>query len=243
MAVKLLIAEDESAIRNGMEKYIMLHTDRFSKIYTAKNGEEAIDIIFRHRPEVMLLDVQMPKKSGLEVMREAKEGGVLPETIILSGYDEFKYAQQALRYGARDYMLKPSRSTDILKRLLSIAEELEAGQETLSEIDEGLPQVVSRAKEYVEENYAEELTLQAVAEVVGISSGYLSTLFSQYFECKFVDYLNEIRIAHACDYLKQSYLKSYEIAYKVGYRDEKYFARVFKKTTGMSPGEYRKKQG
>lgn len=241
MGVKLLIAEDEDTIRNGMEKYIRLHTDRFSKIYTAKNGQEAIDIIFQYRPDLMLLDIQMPQKSGIQVMKEAKDGGVLPETVILSGYDEFRYAQQALRYGAKDYMLKPSRSTDILKKLLQMADGIEGRQIVTPGGDEDLPLMVSRAKEYVEEHYAEELTLQRVADVAGITPGYLSTLFSQYFECGFVDYLNKIRVEHACDYLKQNYFKTYEIAYKVGYRDEKYFARVFKKATGMSPSEYRKK--
>lgn len=217
--------------------------NRFSKIYTAKNGQEAVDIIFQYRPEVMLLDIQMPKKGGLEVMKEAKEGGVCPETIILSGYDEFSYAQQAIRYGARDYMLKPCRSTDILKKLLDIADEIEGfggGGERIPDLGGDCPQAVSRAKEYIEEHYAEEITLQKVANVVGISPGYLSTLFAQYLGCGFVDHLIKIRVEHACDYLRQNYFKTYEIAYKIGYRDEKYFARVFKKVTGMSPGEYRK---
>lgn len=240
MAVKLLIAEDEDVIRNGMEKYIRLHTDRFSKIYLAKNGQEAIDIIFKNRPEVLLLDVQMPVKSGLEVMKETKAAGILPETIILSGFEEFRYAQQALRYGARDYMLKPSRSSDILKQLLKTVNDIEGRAEGYDEVEGGHRNMVHRAKEYIEEYYMEELTLQRVADEVGISAGYLSTLFSQYLGCGFIDYLNKIRIERACDYLKQNYFKTYEIAYRVGYRDEKYFARVFKKVTGMSPSEYKK---
>lgn len=113
--MKLLIAEDEDMIRNGMEKYIRLHTDRFEKIYLARNGQEALDIIFQYEPDIMLLDVQMPVRTGIEVMQEAKRAKRLPRTIILSGYEEFKYAQQALRLGAVDYLLKPSRSSDILK--------------------------------------------------------------------------------------------------------------------------------
>lgn len=122
--MKLLIAEDEDMIRNGMEKYIRLHTDRFERIYLARNGQEAIDIIFRNRPEIMLLDIHMPGKDGIDVMKETKGAGIFPETIILSGYEEFKYAQQALQYGARSYLLKPSRSSDILKQILEIADEI-----------------------------------------------------------------------------------------------------------------------
>lgn len=239
--MKLLIAEDEDMVRNGMEKYIRLHTERFSKIYTAKNGQEAIDIVFQNRPDILLLDVQMPVKSGIEVMRETSEAGILPETIILSGFDEFRYAQQALRFGAKDYMLKPSRSSDILKKLLEIADSMEGVQEQIRVRVGGTGKsIVDRAREYIEEYYMEELTLQRIADEVGISAGYLSTLFSQQLSCGFVDYLNQVRIGHACDYLKQNYFKTYEIAYKVGYKDQKYFTRVFKKVTGMSPSEYKK---
>lgn len=92
----------------------------------------------------------------------------------------------------------------------------------------------------MEEHYYENLMLADVAQKVGISAGYLSTLFQRQMAKGFVDYLNEIRVEHACAYLRQNYLKTYEIAYKVGYRDEKYFSRVFKKIKGQSPSEYRK---
>ncbi len=98
-----------------MERYIRLHTDRFEKIYLASDGQEAIDIIFQHKPEMMILDIQMPVKSGIEVMKEAVMAGIMPLTIILSGYEEFSYVQQAIKYGGRDYMLKPCRSSEMLK--------------------------------------------------------------------------------------------------------------------------------
>lgn len=241
MAVKLLIADDEDMIRRGMEKYIRLHTERFSQIYTAKNGQEALDIIFHSRPEILLLDVHMPGKSGIDVMKEAKSAGILPRTVILSGYDEFRYAQQALNFGARGYLLKPCRSSEILEEILSLADELEekSGQDTGEQTTNGA-RLVKRAREYMDEHYNEEMTLQRASEFLGISAGYLSTLFSQQLGIGFIEYLNHIRIDHACSYLKQNYFKTYEIAYKVGFTDEKYFTRVFKKVTGMTPSEYKK---
>ena len=83
MCVKLLIADDEDMIRNGIAKYIKLHTDRYETIYLAKNGQEALDIIYRHKPDIMLLDVQMPHKDGIEVMQEAYRAGVLPCTVLM----------------------------------------------------------------------------------------------------------------------------------------------------------------
>lgn len=240
--MKLLIAEDEDMIRNGMEKYIRLHTDRFEQIYLARNGQEAIDIIFEKRPEMMLLDIQMPGKDGIDVMKEAKEAEILPAKIILSGYEEFKYAQQALYYGARCYLLKPSRSSDILRQITEIADEI-AGVTREHEEEDTRSGIAARAKEYVDEHYSEELTLQRVADAIGISPGYLSTSFSQFCGKGFVDYLNQVRIEHACAYLRLKYFKTYEIAYKVGYKDEKYFTRVFKKVMGVPPNEYKKNNG
>ena len=113
MSVKLLVADDEEVIRRGVAKYIRLHTDRFDKIYEAENGQEAIDLLLKYQPDILLLDVQMPLKNGLDVMKEAERAGLHPIVVILSGYDEFKYAQQALRFGAKEYLLKPARAADI----------------------------------------------------------------------------------------------------------------------------------
>ena len=241
MALKLLIADDEDTIRKGVLKYIQLHSDRFAKIYEAENGQEALDVILQHHPDLILLDVQMPLKNGLEVMKEADKAGLHPVTIILSGYDEFKYAQQAIRYGAKEYLLKPVRAADILECLNQLADEA-YGKETpveLAEEADAANRFVRAAIEYIGEHYTEDISLSDVADQVGISAGYLSTMFSQNMECKFVDYLNQVRIEHACTYLEQNFLKTYEIAYKVGFRDEKYFSKVFKKVIGKSPKEYR----
>lgn len=241
MSIKLLIADDEDTIRNGIAKYIQLHTDRFDKIYLAANGQEAVDIIFRDKPDIMFLDVQMPLLDGIEVMQEAKRADILPYTMILSAYDEFKYCQQALRLGAKEYLLKPVRSSDILQMVNQAADELFGTQEAVrTEPAEEKNRLVELAREYIEEHYYENLMQVDVAQRVGISAGYLSTLFQKQLSVGFVDYLNEIRIEHACTYLRQSYLKTYEIAYKVGFKDEKYFSKVFKKIKGQSPSEYRK---
>ncbi len=241
MSIKLLIADDEDIIRNGISKYIQLHTDRFDKIYLAANGKEAMDIIFRDKPDIMFLDVQMPLMDGIEVMQEAKRADILPYTLILSAYDEFKYCQQALRLGAREYLLKPVRSSDILQMANRAADELFGERKTVRiESAEEKNHLVELAREYVEEHYYENLMLADVAQKAGISAGYLSTLFQRQLSKGFVDYLNEVRIEHACTYLRQNYLKTYEVAYKVGFKDEKYFSKVFKKVKGQYPSEYRK---
>lgn len=243
MSVKVLIADDEDTIRHGVTKYIKLHTDRFDKIYEAENGQEAIDMLLCHHPDIMVLDIQMPLKTGLDVMKEAKKAGIQPITVILSGYDEFTYAQQALKFGAKEYLLKPMRAADMLECLNRLADEFLGEGETVEKQDETKKEcrnpLVKDAVEYITEHYAEDISLSGVSEQIGVSVGYLSTLLNQNMDCGFNDLVNRIRIDRACCYMEQNYLKNYEIAYKVGYKDEKYFSKVFKKIKGMSPKEYR----
>lgn len=240
--LKLLVADDEDIIRKGIAKYIILHTERFI-VYEAKNGQEAIDLLVKYQPDIMLLDVQMPLKDGIEVMQAAKNAGLDPVIIILSGYDEFKYAQQAIRYGAKEYLLKPLRASDILECLDKMADKYIGAVEDDNSADEAEQPnyFIQAAKEYITEHCTENISLADVAEAAGISSGYLSTMFTQYEKCNFVDYLNKVRIEMACRYLEQKNLKNYEIAYKTGFRDEKYFSKVFKKIKGVAPREYRNK--
>ncbi len=239
MPIKLLIADDEDMIRKGVAKYLQLHTDRFSKIYEAENGQEAIDLILRYQPDMLLLDVQMPVKTGLDVMKEVQKAGLEPVTVILSGYDAFSYAQQAVKFGARDYLLKPVRAADILNTLNELADKYIGKETEVVEEEEATNPLVREATEYMQENYARDLSLTEVAEHLRISTGYLSTLMNQNLGCGFVDYLNQVRVDRACCYLEQNQLKNYEVAYKVGFNDEKYFSKVFKKIKGMTPKEYR----
>jgi two-component system response regulator YesN len=198
----------------------------------------------------MLLDIQMPLKDGLTVMKEATAAAVCPRTIIISGHGEFEYAQRAIRYGAVDYLLKPCRSTEILKKVEALVErEFPATppqSSPLSAPDDPphTNRLVDAAISYMEEHYPEAITLSLAADFISVTPSYLSTLFTHTGD-SFVDRLNRIRIDRACDYFIDDRLKNYEVAYRVGFHDEKYFSNVFRKIKGMSPSEYRNmiKQG
>jgi two-component system response regulator YesN len=99
--------------------------------------------------------------------------------------------------------------------------------------------VVNNALKYMEENYAEDLSLESVAQKVFVSAGYLSTIFKQVLQKNFVDSLHEIRVQKAKERLRDCHAKIYEVALVVGYKDEKYFSQIFKKITGMTPNQYR----
>ncbi|ONI44791.1 DNA-binding response regulator [Candidatus Epulonipiscioides gigas] len=234
MPIKILVADDEINVRIGLSQYIRNKFLKECIVYEASTGIEAIDLALQHTPDIILLDIQIPDKNGIEVLQEITKSKITTNIVIISGHDDFKYAQQAIKHGAKQYFLKPIRATEILDciyRLLSI------NPNKLK--PKPIKPFVKQAQEYIEENYNQPITLIKLAEKLGLSAGYLSTTFNKDLQCSFVEYLNHIRIDKACAYLDQSYLKTYEIAYKVGFSDEKYFSKVFKKIKGMSPKEYK----
>lgn len=101
--------------------------------------------------------------------------------------------------------------------------------------------LIARVKEYIDANYSENITLNSMSRIFGISSGYLSVLFNDYLGQNFIDYLSNLRTQKAKRLLKNTNLRIYEIAEKVGYRDAYYFSAAFKRIVGINPTEYREK--
>ena len=99
---------------------------------------------------------------------------------------------------------------------------------------------IRMARQYINENYSRAISLEEVAEAIGFSPAYLSTLFKKEIGINFSDYLTSCRMDAAKKLLKEESLSINEIAGKVGYSDSKYFSKIFNKVVGLKPSEYRK---
>jgi two-component system response regulator YesN len=99
--------------------------------------------------------------------------------------------------------------------------------------------IIELSLKYIEENYHKDLNLDSVANSVYINSGYFCILFKKTMGTNFIEYLHKKRIEKACEILTDIHSKSYEVALKVGYSNEKYFYQIFKKHTGMTPTQYK----
>ncbi len=100
-------------------------------------------------------------------------------------------------------------------------------------------EIVQYTLDYIHDNYQKNITLQGIADEVNYSPSYLSLLFKQETGTNYIDYLNHYRVEKAKKLLEETNCKNYEIAYKVGYQDEKYFYQVFKRYTGLTASQYR----
>jgi two-component system response regulator YesN len=143
---KVLIVEDENLIREGIARVIRASCPRYTQIYEARDGEEALSLAIELAPDLIITDIQMPKLNGIEFIEQLKEENPHVAIIIISGYDDFQYAQRGLKLAVKDYMLKPVESSQLAGKLNLIADELDQlrlyrkNQEELQKIvNESLP--------------------------------------------------------------------------------------------------------
>lgn len=123
--MKLLIAEDEVTIREGIVNMIDWKSHQIEVVGEAGNGSEALALMENEQPDLLLTDIRMPQMDGLELIEAARRKGYSFRSIILSGYNEFSYAKQAISLGVVDYVLKPCRPEEILKTVLRAKELIE----------------------------------------------------------------------------------------------------------------------
>lgn len=122
----LFIADDEASIRDGLKCIVDWEALGFTLCGEASNGKDALSQILARRPGLVLLDVKMPGMHGTEVIRRAREEGFQGKCIILSGYSDFKYAQEAIRSGVRFYLTKPIDEDELINTVTQIQAELVA---------------------------------------------------------------------------------------------------------------------
>lgn len=134
MTLKVMIVDDEQLIIKGMKTIIQKKSWQYNVVGEALGGEEALSVAEKCQPDLIITDICMPDINGLVLIERLKE--LLPETkfVVLSGYGEFSYAQEALRLGVADYLLKPVNSKKIYELLEKITKEFEtAGIRALEE--------------------------------------------------------------------------------------------------------------
>lgn len=240
---KVIIIDDEPIIVEGLVKVVDFKGHGCMVVGTAEDGEEGISVIREKRPDIIITDISMPGMDGLAMIAALKSEFPDMEICILTGYRDFDYAQEAIRLGVTRFLLKPSNMDQINEALQTMTGNLKKkniqGEAEEEKEDHASSFIVRNAIEYMEKNYAEHLTLSEVADKIYVSQWHLSKLLNRYEEKSFSEILNQIRIKHATELLKDPSLRIGDIAEQVGFLDMAHFSRVFKKLAGISANEYR----
>ncbi|WP_453990513.1 response regulator [Bacillus nitroreducens] len=340
---KVLVVDDELIIRTGITKMVEQFSRKQMDVHCASNGMEALAMLEKLDIQLVLTDIRMPKMNGLDLCERIHIQYPHIQVVIISGHDDFNYAKQAMRYGVREYLLKPVLPDDIFAVLdryfdsqnvnqpvkFSLSE-YEAWMELLEEVlwkleKDRIPIVLGmwdelckksgmrpeqlaqlqreslvnlkkrlvkrsfqaqvdlpkdleileieemlklfkteimsiveqlenmrgakyknpfeEAKAYIDAHLAEEISLDDIAQRVGMSPTYFSYLFKKESNETFVQYRIRKRMEKAKELMEIPHYRIIDICQDVGYTDYPHFTKTFKKYFGYSPSEYRAKMG
>ncbi len=239
MSYELLIVDDEYQSRNTLCTCFPWESVGFHVVGQTYNGLEALKFLEMTKVHVILCDIKMPVMSGIDLAKKLAIRPEAPVIIFLSGYRDFEYAQNALKYGVRYYIVKPARYEELYELFSSVRQELDAkycAEPTETFLDEDL--FVQKICSYVKENYR-TASLTEAASILYMNASYVSQLFKQKTGQNFSEYLLEIRMKKAVMLLADPHIKIYNISNQVGYTNAKNFTRSFRNFYGKTPKEYR----
>lgn len=260
---KVVIIDDEPVIVEGLTKILPWKHWNCEVVGTAWDGVSGTEIIRKVKPDILISDICMPGLDGLKMVAGLKSEFEDMEISILTGYRDFDYAQEAIRLGVTRFMLKPSKTDELIEAMEAMISNLHkkkihAGntekattknnndKEHLMQKDNTIDKenaagsfIVNNALEYIREHYAEKITLAELADKIYVSQWHLSKLLNRHTGQNFSEILGSVRIEKAKEFMKDPSMRIGDIAEAVGFLDIAHFSRVFKKQTGMSANEYR----
>jgi YesN/AraC family two-component response regulator len=237
---RILVADDERMIRQGLQVLLARHY-RDLTVLEASNGQECWDIL-NTEPQIQLafVDIRMPELDGLQVCEKIKTAGLPVKVVIISGFRDFDYARQALRYGVTDYLLKPVNPSDVLRL---IQELLQLAPLTAELIEKQERLLIEQVRIWIHDHLHEDITLLDLSRRFHYSVSYISMLFKKEIGTGFQEYLLDCRMQRARLLLLDPALRISDIAQQVGYTNPKAFSIAFRKACGIPPTEYRELRG
>lgn len=197
----LLIAEDEKMIRQGLKAMVKRSGIQVEEILECQNGEEALAIIEKQKVDALFTDIRMPKMDGLTLLNELSRRNDSPETVVISGYDDFSYAVEALKCGAREYILKPVNREDVYKIMShlevlileknKVAEKLEAIEDILEQQIKYIllnPDITNHELKKIEQSFESHWINLEEYQIFSIHYDMILPLESKMIKCTVEDY-------------------------------------------------------
>ncbi|MGM0975516.1 MAG: response regulator transcription factor [Bacillota bacterium] len=227
--MNVLCIDDEPIVIEQLE-YILKPAFPLWNFHFAYDSSQALATSKEHYFHLAFVDIEMPGKSGLELVKDLKEIQPHLQIIILSAHQDFDFAKKSIQLGVSEYLTKPI-----------IEEEL---KETLKKFSTPIFQkeyskMVNEALNQIHESYEQRVGLQDIAAKVHASPAYLSRRFSEEVGTSLIDYLTVYRLEKAKHLLSTTHYSISEIAEKTGFNSLHYFSSQFKKKENITPKQYR----
>ncbi|NLN64597.1 MAG: response regulator [Clostridiaceae bacterium] len=237
----VVVVDDEHWALYGVVNTFEWERFGFKVIHSTCDSLEAWDKIREMKPDVVFADIRMPEMTGIELFSNIRSIGLDCEFVILSGYSEFEYARQAISLDVFEYLLKPINKNDANLLLEKLAKHIrkkcgiDKDHTTISNLNLSNPQF-RQLVEYLHENYGELLHITKLAKKFYIDVSYCNRLFHANFGKSFTNYVIEIRMKKAREFLLEG-MPVKEVAPKVGY-SYNHFLKAYKKYYGNTVSDF-----
>ena len=258
--MKALLVDDEIVSLQAMLAGVAWADCGVEKVLTAHSIEEAKSIFIQEQPDLLLLDIEMPGGSGLELLSWVREQGY--EDIacaFLTCHPDFSYAVDALRLGSFDYVLKPVEYTvleTLVRKMVHQTEEFRKSQKLKEYRDAYVREktvdaehsrepalntegIVEETSQYILTHLSEKLKVDDLANRVHLNADYLNRLFRRQKGIPINKFIIRERMELAAKLLKESNLSAIAVAQEVGYQNYSNFAVKFREYFGVNPGKKR----
>jgi YesN/AraC family two-component response regulator len=245
MKYTVVVADDERLIAKNIARSIESVNEAFEVVEICSCGADVLTYVRQHMPNVIFTDICMPEMDGLELAHILSEEFPFIPCVIVSGYNDFQYAKNAITYRVNDYLLKPINKEELKDCLAQIEKDFHTQCPNLKNlIDENKrtrdpEDIVALLKEYIHKNYKTSIDLSSIAANLGFSSAYLSKVFSRQTGLPPSKYLKEYRIMIAKQLMNDPDISISAVSYQTGFVDQFHFSKTFKSITGLNPTEYR----
>ena len=242
---RVLIVDDEYYIRQMLRAAVRWEDIGYEIAGEAEDGLSALREIERTRPDVVLVDINIPKLFGLELIERITKEYPAISVVILSAYDKFAYAQQAVRMGVFEYLLKPIDPEAISQTFVRLQcrieqNRLQYGGEVASACSED--PLSKRIRAVILENFRDpDFSPSALAEILHVNPNHMSRVYRQETGGTVIEELIDTRMCEARQLMDGNpSMPVGDVARLCGYVDPLYFSKAFKKKFGVSPQQTRK---
>ena len=239
--LKVLLVDDEIMIREGFKRLFDWESHGCEVVGEAADGMEALGQIDKLLPDIVIMDINIPIMNGLKVIEVSRVKHPEIAYVIVSGYDDFAYCRQALRLQISDYILKPVNYEEFGSCIDNLKISMYKNKTSEQKHSENREERgISSITRYMQEHLSEEISLSVLADEFHLNPQYISQLFKNEIGVGFLAYLTNIRIEKAKKLLLSTALSVTEISSLAGYGDYRVFTKVFKKTEGVTPSQFRR---
>jgi len=259
--IKVLLIEDEAIIRKSLLVALDWEKLGCTIVASSESGSEALTLIERHRPQIIITDIFLPDLDGLEVLKLGKLICDF-ESIIITGYNDFEFARKAILLSSVDFILKPIDEARLQESVLIAVQRIEEKEEVRrlrteagssgisyfrddhSYLDEYIDLArddpnIERVLFIIRSRYIDQISFEEVANEVGMSQGHLSRKLKTFTSMGFTELLNRRRLEQALRILdRHPGSRFYELAEQSGFSTYKRFYEVCVQYLGVTPSEY-----